>query len=110
MGQQYRQGDVLIVATPKVPARLTSVHRDRGRIVLAEGEVTGHAHAIADGEATLYQDDDEARFLEVTAAVALTHEEHDTIMIPPGTYRVIRQREYTPEPSNNDAHWRYVAD
>jgi hypothetical protein len=32
------------------------------------------------------------------------HEEHDPIRIPPGAYRVVRQREYEPR------GWRAVAD
>ena len=44
-------------------------------------------------------------FLTVTGeAAAVTHDEHATIMLPPGAYRVIRQREYAPE------EVRYVAD
>ncbi len=72
--------------------------RDNGRVVLAYGEVTGHAHAIADPDATLYAvpgTDD--RFLAVMAGsgVTLRHEEHATITLPPGLYVTRRQREYT---------------
>src|SRR5947208_3733029 len=48
----YRQGDVLIVplaeaAVPETAAGATPEPRDaRGRLVLALGEVTGHAHAV----------------------------------------------------------------
>lgn len=44
----FRQGDVALVRIGTLPANLTAVPLDRGRIVLAYGEVTGHAHAIAD--------------------------------------------------------------
>ena len=37
------------------------------------------------------------RFLSVEAEVALTHDEHATITLPPGQYRVRRQREFAPE-------------
>ena len=49
----YRQGDVLIVAlaegaVPEYALDAASEPRDgRGRLVLALGEVTGHAHAVA---------------------------------------------------------------
>jgi hypothetical protein len=94
----YRQGDVLVVAFEGIPRRAKSVDRDRGRVVLAYGEATGHAHAIADPGAALLQHEDEL-YLRVTAAggVGLRHEEHDTIVVPPGSYRVVRQREYAPE-------------
>jgi hypothetical protein len=94
----YRQGDVLLVAVDAIPRPAMPVDRDRGRVVLAYGEVTGHAHAIADdGAGLLWQDDEQ--YLRVTAAggVALTHEEHDTIVLPAGDYRLVRQREYAPE-------------
>lgn len=98
--KQYRQGDVLIIATGKKPANLETVPRDKGRVILAYGELTGHAHAIKDKRATLFRDPKLAAvFMEVTgdAPVMLEHEEHGTIEIPPGDYRIVHQREYTPE-------------
>jgi hypothetical protein len=72
--------------------------RPGGRVVLAHGEATGHAHAIAAEGAALFRDARlTAFFLIVTGdPVALAHDEHDTIMIitiPRGQYRIIRQRE-----------------
>lgn len=95
----YRQGDVLIVPIQSTPVRLDAIGRDGGRVVLAHGEVTGHAHAIRADGAALYRDAELNVFLMVTGLdpVALEHAEHDTIMIPPGQYRVVRQREYSPE-------------
>jgi hypothetical protein len=43
-----RQGDVLLTPCTTLPAGCTEVPLDKGRIVLAYGEVTGHTHAIAD--------------------------------------------------------------
>lgn len=95
----YRQGDVLIVPVEEIPGGATKVRRDRGRIVLAYGEVTGHAHVIASREAELLETADlQDRFLRVLAegGVALRHEEHGTITLPRGEYVVRRQREYMP--------------
>ena len=94
----YRQGDVLIRRVELIPESTQPVARDNGRIVLAYGEVTGHAHAIIDAAAELVRSADAShRFLRVMAAsgVDLQHEEHATITLPPGTYEVIQQREYT---------------
>jgi hypothetical protein len=95
----YRQGDVLIIkATSPFPAGTSEVPRDHGRIVLAYGEVTGHAHAIADaGAVLLAAPDTEDRFLRIMDAsgVELQHEEHATITLEPGDYVVRRQREYS---------------
>jgi len=96
----YRQGDVLIIATDHIPDGAATVRRDRGRVILAYGEVTGHAHAIDHPDATLLAHEAlKDRFLQVLAAggVELRHEEHATITLPPGDYVVRRQREYTPE-------------
>jgi hypothetical protein len=96
----YRQGDVLIVPVKELPAKLEPVQREHGRIILAHGEVTGHAHAIKDQKAALFRDPKLAAiFMNVSAdgPVALEHEEHGTISIPPGNYQIVRQREYHPE-------------
>jgi hypothetical protein len=101
----YRQGDVLILALrmPHLATKLTPAPLENSRIVLAHGEVTGHAHAIAvdpdTPTALIYgTDPDTDRFLDVldTAGVSLTHEEHDTIHLPHGQYVVRIQREYVP--------------
>ena len=92
----YRQGDVLLRRVTRIPAS-TPVPRDAGRIVLAYGEVTGHAHVIdaPEAEATLLTTDQERRFLRLMAPASLTHEEHASITLPAGRYEVIRQREWT---------------
>jgi hypothetical protein len=85
---------------------LEAVKRDAGRVILAYGEVTGHAHAIKAEGAALFRDPKlMAVFMTVSGgdAVALEHDEHSTIMIPPGAYRIIRQREYSPEEIRNVA-------
>lgn len=93
--QPARQGDVLLVPVPSIPAA-SEVARDRGRVILAYGEVTGHAHAITAPGATLLTTEDNARFLRIVGAPAdLTHEEHATITIAPGEYRVVTHREWT---------------
>ena len=94
-----RQGDILLVPVEKLPAELAEVPRENGRIVLAEGEATGHLHAIEDEKAMFMATDlneIEGRFLVVEAeeGVALEHPEHDTITLDPGLYEVRRQRAY----------------
>lgn len=96
-----RHGDVILVPS-EVPPGTKPVRRVRGRLVLAEGEATGHAHVIEDADARLVcaEEAEELRMwllVEAAAPVALTHEEHATLLVPPGTYEVRRAREYTPE-------------
>lgn len=97
----YRQGDVLIVPIAAKPvAAFEIVEREGGRVILAEGESTGHAHAIKAKSAAMFRDPKlNAIFLSVTGKdpVALEHDEHTTIELPPGDYQVILQREYQPE-------------
>jgi hypothetical protein len=112
---QYRQGDVLLIAVAAIPGRAVPVPRDQGEVVLAYGEVTGHRHAIAGPHAELLALPDqeiERRFLRIVGDKALLrHEEHDTITLPPGTYQVVRQREYVPpSPSRSSRRFRPVLD
>jgi hypothetical protein len=95
----YRQGDILIIATNTIPDNLSHVPLENGRIVLARGEATGHAHVL-DGEALFMAADLEEmadRFLRVEHEAQVVHEEHDPITLPPGYYIVRRQREYAPD-------------
>lgn len=91
-----RQGDVLLVKVDDEPIG-TIVPRDSGRIVLAYGEATGHAHVVTHRRAKLYQREDGIRLLHVPQKAYIDHEEHDRIELPAGTWRVTRQRVYMPE-------------
>jgi hypothetical protein len=123
--KSIRQGDVCLALVAALPAGCKEVPYDKGRIVLAYGEVTGHAHAIADHLPAVRAEDRAAeiadaaisrvkarllvaptgeRFLEVTETVTLTHEEHRPHAIAPGIYKLPQQVEYTP------AELRRVAD
>ena len=98
----YRQGDVLLipVSGKLLPAGARPVPRDaRHRLVLALGEVTGHAHAVAARDAELFAAPDHADqgFLRIGSTSLLTHEEHRAIPLPPGLYGVVRQREDSPD-------------
>lgn len=61
--------------------------------VLAEGEVTGHAHRLS--EATEVFEVAGVREFE-TDGDTLTHEEHGPIAIPPGAYESGIAREFDP--------------
>jgi len=94
---QYRQGDVFLFRVPELPAG--AIEHEMGaeeRIVLAYGEVTGHAHALSRTGARLYHADNE-RFVMVAQRALLIHEEHAPIPLGPGVYKVVQQREYVPQ-------------
>jgi len=100
MKKHYRQGDVLLLKIKdKLPA--DAIKQDnKKRVVLAYGEVTGHAHAVSTDYATMYTWNG-ARLLEVKEGGKLVHEEHSTIPLEPGLYEVRQQREYHPEAIRN---------
>jgi hypothetical protein len=99
----FRQGDVLIRKIGDTIAPVESeykrhaklMERDNGRVVLAYGEVTGHAHAIHDPGVIAYSLGNGNLLLDVPETATLQHEEHDSIQLDAGQYEVIRQREYS---------------
>lgn len=93
---EYRQGDVGFTRVEALPENAKPKRRQRGRIVLAEGEVTGHAHAITDTAVTWHGvDGSPLQWVVVPDAPAeVTHEEHNTVVLPPGVYVVDIQRQY----------------
>lgn len=113
-----RQGDVALIRVNDLPANLTERKRDGGRVVLAYGEVTGHAHAITkkgvmqfDAENAVdaakkllasvgltveVTEQNAPTFIEVPSDASIVHEEHGTIDLPAGKYVKLQQREYSP--------------
>lgn len=99
----YRQGDILLVRCDDRPAvnvidgTANGIVREpeNGRLIIARGEATGHHHSVAVAGAEIVQDA-EAVYLRIMAPTTLDHQEHGSIALDPGTYRVIRQREYQP--------------
>lgn len=103
--RMVRQGDVMLKPVEQLPLGAQLAKRAGGRVILAEGEVTGHHHAIRDAGVGLLEVEGR-RFLRVPDAGArLEHEEHSTIEVEPGLYEVVIQREY-----DDAEEWRRVAD
>ena len=100
MKNQARQGDVLLVRAKSVPASAKKRRRESGRVILARGEATGHHHSFGSRLVNMYAVADEfsrmgTAVIEVKGKGApLQHQEHAPIGVPPGTFRVVRQREY----------------
>lgn len=96
MRNLIRQGDVLLLPVNTIPSATTPVPRDNGRVVLAYGEVTGHAHALIDPDVTLVEASG-TRYVSTNRLTHLLHEEHTMAPTKPGAYEVRIQKEYTPE-------------
>lgn len=117
----YFQGDICLeeIADLPVSGEILAPARD-GALVLAEGESTGHRHAIFDAGVTFFRDDGLAGgippalyvgHLKVeSGGASLQHDEHDTIVLPAGTYRVRRQREFDERTIWGRTDGRVVAD
>jgi len=104
--EQIRQGDILLVAVEKEPPKGTE---KRIRIVLAEGELTGHAHTLIAPEIYDWKEAGQ-RYIRVSGGEGvLYHEDHDPVPVPvlPAdvTFRVIPQQEW-----NLEAQWQKVKD
>lgn len=90
----YRHGDVILY-------KLQDANLENGtktdELVLALGEVTGHAHRLKGDVEVLERDKagDNIKFV-VKGEAVLTHEEHDTIVLERGVYLKINQVEYNP--------------
>jgi len=92
--KSYRQGDILLVPIEEIPRGAKRVQPKR--LIIAEGEVTGHVHELVGGKVELFEKA-EVVFAKIMSAPQLQHAEHATQTIEPGTYRVVRQREYAPD-------------
>lgn len=89
----WRQGDIFMAALAEIPEQAEKMNHG----ILAEGEITGHAHRIADArQAKLYQHDSQLYLQVVADQAAILHDEHHEIVLPRGCYRVWRQREFRP--------------
>jgi hypothetical protein len=98
--QPIRQGDVILLP---IPADYIAGERVP-HLTLAEGERTGHAHRIIDGQAELRERDGILYLTVSSDAATLSHEEHRSIPIPQGTWIIRLQRQYEP------GDWRYIED
>jgi hypothetical protein len=118
MTEFYAQGDLLLERVADVPVSGTIVDSDGdGAVVLARGETTGHRHAFYGGDVVMFRDDALARDMPGELYIGhvvvgsgpaeLRHEEHGSVTLAPGTYRVRGQREFEPGPSERT---RVVAD
>ena len=98
MTKQYRQGDVWIELIDDSSAILD---QSKKQVTLALGEATGHHHTLHCDKPIRF--DAGLTCVELKTPGRLTHQEHATIVLPPGRYRVLRQREYSPEAIRNVA-------
>jgi hypothetical protein len=102
----YAQGDIILELVDDAtidPTKAVPSDPD-GSVVLARGETHGHRHRFTgDSGVVMFRDDGLARDIKSglygghvvvpEGGAALVHEEHDSITLPKGTYRMRHQRE-----------------
>ena len=84
----YQQGDVLIKRVDKIQGKKTESN------ILADGEMTGHAHRVTSGNTCMYRDGNDL-YLDVLSDIAtITHEEHNPCTVERGIYKIEIVQEY----------------
>lgn len=90
-----QQGDVLFCRVKEVKG--VEVKADGRGYVFAEGETTGHYHAVKDTEAVKVYEENGVKYVRVIKACAtVEHQEHGAVVLPRGTYKVGIVKEYDP--------------
>lgn len=100
-----RQGDILLVRIGDAVEG-----GDAAPLVVGHGEVTGHMHTIEAarplaGDALVWDlfartgewSGNGQPLVAVEEDTRITHQEHATLDVPAGIWRIVRQREYEPE-------------
>ncbi|MAF36971.1 hypothetical protein CL622_07680 [archaeon] len=95
----YRHGDVIINQITKEEYDSMDAS-PKSNLTIAYGEVTGHHHTLdakaGTAQVLVNQTTQEAEAFKVDQKTELTHQEHKTISIPKGYYRVEFEKEYEP--------------
>jgi hypothetical protein len=106
MTEILAQGDLLLEKVPDIaPSGTIAENAEGAAMVLAEGEASGHRHAIRE-RVIMFRDDSLARDIPAglyvghvqvnSPSARVTHDEHAPLTLRRGTYRVRRQRELGP--------------
>lgn len=98
------QGDVMIMKIDEAPSTegMKKVDPEGGKLIVTHSE-TGHHHVLDRDAAEMFQSTDNELesllFLKRDAELThlRSHDTHESILIKAGSYKVIRQREYTAE-------------
>lgn len=93
-----RQGDVMLMPIKALPDNLSPAAAEQERFIIAHGEVTGHHHSFSIYDnITMFREDGSGGglFLLASAPAALEHQEHSTLKVDPGAWKVVRQRTAT---------------
>lgn len=108
-GPPCRQGDIYFQLVPEdaVPEEAERCDVVNGRLLVEEGELTGHFHAVPYKEGIEMMALGDEKYITAPEGMVVQHEEHDPIKFPAPPkgmrYKAWRQKAYTPERWNNVA-------
>ena len=85
----YQQGDVILEFVQTLPKGLKS-HDG----ILAKGEMTGHTHRVNLDEVNVLMAEDGTLYCEAKMDFVVIHEEHKSLKLPKGTYKIRKVLEY----------------
>ena len=104
MVAQARQGDVFMFTVSeykrifgKLPEKGEEIQPKNGRLIIAEGEATGHYHSLpaSDGKLFAVAGVMGMMILEAARKTVLSHQEHGALPVPSGRIVFARQTEET---------------
>lgn len=90
----YRHGDISLHPLEKAEGEKI---KHNGSFILAEGETTGHKHVISVpsiDDMEVFRTPEGGYFLRLKTEATVTHEEHRKVVVAPGTYKMVNEREY----------------
>ena len=88
-----RHGDINMHVVEKIEGEIV---KHEGSFVLGLGETTGHRHILTvekPKDLIIRKDSKGNYYFELLSEGKLTHEEHKTLIVPPGIYRKFQEEE-----------------
>ena len=85
-----RHGDLILKRIDEIPTQA----KQTDNMTLALGEATGHHHTL-EGKCQVFQSG-ETKFVKAESETVLKHQEHNTVDIENGLYKVDIEEEYDP--------------
>ena len=92
-----QQGDVLMFSQAELPQGLKPAKPEARGFILAHGESTGHAHVIdCNADCEVFTNEINELYIWAKSQVTVKHDEHNTVTLDPGVWKVGRVRETDP--------------
>lgn len=88
-----RHGDIPFHKIDKLPDGLKEVYKGK-EYIAAEGKTTGHMHRVKGNHIEVFTDTFGNRYMRLTEKASVSHEEHKSLGLDVGVYRIGKEREY----------------